>query len=397
MTLDELLLEWSYRSEKGYPSLDNPSDIQVLKQICEKLNLPIDDILDEIGEDEEGEKTYANKDGKPGYAGLEPSPYDGVDNEDEEETPEEDEEEVDTDGDTIPDSSDGDSQYDAIIRKHLKLEDNEPIPKPKHKYPFNPSGGTFSIQVKGDDLKYWDDFWTLTPPKAGAEIGTTSKGSGDGEISLYWLYQHSDSGVNAEGTQGADNPDLEFNKLGVEVKAFKGHIGKQGLGRFGQDVEQLKMLGVIFGINALSTQFKGIPTDGKRADKDVNPLTWDGKNLKDAMEEVINFQKIDLEQLASIPGYDIFEKIKENMDFLNGKLGNYTSAEEGARAMALEFIKPKIARKPGDGGFLVNVLRTGDCRFWKIEYDKVVNNKDALKHIGASQAQMKVNFEELFG
>ena len=32
MTLDELLLEWSYRSEKGYPSLDNPSDILVLKK-----------------------------------------------------------------------------------------------------------------------------------------------------------------------------------------------------------------------------------------------------------------------------------------------------------------------------------------------------------------------------
>ena len=65
--------------------------------------------------------------------------------------------------------------------------------------------------------------------------------------------------------------------------------------------------------------------------------------------------------------------------------------------MALEFVKPKIARKPGDGGFLTNVLPSGDCRFWQIDYDKILNNKDALNHIGASQAQMKVNFEELFG
>ena len=289
------------------------------------------------------------------------------------------------------------SQYDAVIRTHLGLSDDQPIPKPKHKYPFNPSGGTFSIQVKGDDLKYWDDFWTLTPPKAGAEIGTTSKGSGDGEISLYWLYQHSDSGVNAEGTQGADNPDLEFNKLGVEVKAFKGHIGKQGLGRFGQDVEQLKMLGVIFGINALAKQFQPKPEGKKRAPKDVNPLTWDGNNLTSAMDEVIQFQKIDLEQLASIPGYDIFKQIKENIDFLNERLGDYTTASEGARKMALEFIKPKVARKPGDGGFLTNVLINGDCRFWQIDYDKVLDNKDALNHIKASQGAMQVNFEELFG
>ena len=360
MTLDELLLEWSYRSEKGYPSLGNPSDVLILEKILNELNLPSHSIIQKIKEQEE-------------------------------EIP------VDTDGDGIPDSSGGDSQYDAVIRAHLNLSDDQPIPKPKHKYPFSPSGGTFSIQVKGDDLKYWQDFWTLTPPKAGAEIGTTSKGSGDGEISLYWLYQHSDSGVEARGTQGADNPDLEFDGLGVEVKAYDGHKGKQGLGRFGQDVEQLKMLGVIFGINALATQFKGIPEGGKRAEKNVNPLTWDGKNLKDAMEEVLKFQKIDLEQLASIPGYDIFKEIKENMDFLNERLGDYSTAEEGARAMALEFIKPKIARKPGPGGFLVNVLKSGDCRFWKIEYDKVVGNEDALKHIGASQAQMKVNFEELFG
>ena len=365
MTLNELLLEWSYRSEKGYPSLDNPSDVLVLEKILNKLGLPTYSIIQQLKEQDE-------------------------------ETPgEEVKNTVDTDGDGIPDSPGGDSQYDAVIRNHLKLEDNEPIPKPKHKYPFSPSGGTFSIQVKGDDLKYWQDFWTLTPPKAGAKIGTTSKGSGDGEISLYWLYQHSDSGVEARGTQGSDNPDLEFDGLGVEVKAFPGHSGKQGLGRFGQDVEQLKMLGVIFGINALSTQFKGIPTDGKRADKDVNPLTWDGKNLKDAMEEVIRFQSVDLTQLSDI--YPIFQQIQENLDFLNEKLGSYTTAEEGARAMSLEFIKPKIARKPGDGGFLVNVLKTGDCRFWKIEYDKIVGNEDALKHIGASQAQMKVNFEELFG
>ena len=45
MTLDELLLEWSYRSERGYPTLDNPSDISILKQILEKLDLPTNEII----------------------------------------------------------------------------------------------------------------------------------------------------------------------------------------------------------------------------------------------------------------------------------------------------------------------------------------------------------------
>ena len=50
MTLDELLLEWSYRSDKGYPSLDSPSDISVLKQILEQLDLPTNKIISKLEE-----------------------------------------------------------------------------------------------------------------------------------------------------------------------------------------------------------------------------------------------------------------------------------------------------------------------------------------------------------
>lgn len=70
MTLDELLLEWSYRTKKGYPCLDNPSDITILKNLLERLKLPAESIIDELEDD----KTYGNKDGKPGVAGMEASP-----------------------------------------------------------------------------------------------------------------------------------------------------------------------------------------------------------------------------------------------------------------------------------------------------------------------------------
>ena len=48
MTLDELLLEWSYRSERGYPSLDNPSDVLLLETILEQLDLPVARLRKEI-------------------------------------------------------------------------------------------------------------------------------------------------------------------------------------------------------------------------------------------------------------------------------------------------------------------------------------------------------------
>ena len=50
MTLNELLLEWSYRSEKGYPSMDNPSDLSVLKVILKELQLPSDTIIRSLKE-----------------------------------------------------------------------------------------------------------------------------------------------------------------------------------------------------------------------------------------------------------------------------------------------------------------------------------------------------------
>ena len=75
------------------------------------------------------------------------------------------------------------------------------------------------------------------------------------------MYNHSNSNINVNDTTGADHPDLKFNNVGDEVKAYPKHQGKHGLGRFGQDVEQLKMLGVIFGINALAKQFQPKPEE----------------------------------------------------------------------------------------------------------------------------------------
>jgi len=61
MTLDELLLEWSYRLDKGYPDMDSPSDISLLKEILKELKLPegeIDELVDDL---EEGSTTITEE------------------------------------------------------------------------------------------------------------------------------------------------------------------------------------------------------------------------------------------------------------------------------------------------------------------------------------------------
>ena len=69
MTLDELLLEWSYRSEKGYPDMGNPSDILLLEKILSELDLPTDEILSKLEADEPGGDDIET----PGTDGMEDS------------------------------------------------------------------------------------------------------------------------------------------------------------------------------------------------------------------------------------------------------------------------------------------------------------------------------------
>ena len=379
MTLDELLLEWSYRSDKGYPDMDNPSDISLLKEILEQLDLPTDDIMKKV--------SYANKDGEPGITGLEP----GLDGEEELEEPEipptpeekEKEEEEEILGET--------TEYDELIKTVFGGE----IPKSKNNYKFTKS--TFDEQVKPDDLEVWRKLWTVKPKKKTGDQ-TETLGVGKGELSLYWLYNHSNSstaGKLAEG-RGDDAPDLWFNGDGidgVEVKAYGKPNGVIDLGRFGKFRDNLKMLNTVFGIAGLAATFDGNVEDQKQK----NALTWAGDNLKNAFEQVHTLSQVDLEQIAGI--WPIFKDIKSNIDYIETQLGGFQSSEEGAKKMAFKFIGDKLARKPGWGGHLADMSINGFIRFWHIDQGRFENYNDILGKatIGASQGAMKLHFNKIFG
>ena len=379
MTLDELLLEWSYRSEKGYPDMGSPSDISLLKEILEQLDLPTDDIMKKV--------SYANKDGEPGITGLEP----GLDGEEELEKPEipptpeekEKEEEEEILGET--------TEYDELIKTVFGGE----IPKSKNTYNFSKS--TFDVQVKEDDLEVWRKLWTVKPKKKTGDQ-TETLGVGKGELSLYWLYNHSNSstaGKLAEG-RGDDAPDLWFNGDGidgVEVKAYGKPNGVIDLGRFGKFRDNLKMLNTIFGVAGLAATFDGEVEDQKQK----NALTWAGSNLKDAFEQVHTLSQVDLEQIAGI--WPIFKDIKSNIDYIETQLGGFQSSEEGAKKMAFKFIGDKLARKPGWGGHLADMSINGFIRFWHIDKNKFESYDDILGKatIGASQGAMKLHFNKIFG
>jgi len=280
----------------------------------------------------------------------------------------------------------GDKLYDDVILNALDIDS---IPRSKNKYKFGGSS-TFDIQVKSDDLEMWKKLWGVKPPKVGEEIGSAgSSGVGNGEMSLYWLYNYSDSGVDVTMGRKGDDPDLFFNGDGVEVKAYGKHTGLLGLGRFGADKENLRLLGMIFGLNAL------VKVLGKdEVVKTINPTNFNGTDLLPAMDNVIKLKNIDLGELSST--YPLFSTIKNNIDSLVNILGDFNTSEKGAASMSHKLVSAKLSRKPGDGKFLASVLESGDVRFFAIDLEKMKNNDDFLNNFQSRQSSLGLNFDKLF-
>ena len=357
MTLDELLVEWSYRTEKGYPDLGNPSDILILKEILEKLELPTD-IFDEQ-EDEPQSEPQEEPTSEPDDTSIAPR-------------------------------GKGSLVYDEVIKKTLGVDE---IPRSKNKYQFRgKGGGSFQFDVQPDDMDVWLKLWNTAPPKKGETEGAT-KGVGNGEISLYWLYHYSNSGIKVDEGRSGDDPDLFFNGTGVEVKAYKSHSGKKGLGRYGADKDNLNLLSIIFGLNSLSTVLRGGDTKKIRT---INPTNFNGTDLIPALEEVSRFsdKAPDLQDFAI--DYPIFQTIIDNVNSVAEELDNPPNGEEAARRMAVRFLTSKLGRKPRDGGYLASVMKTGNCLFYGIDLEKMANDPNLLSNMGSSQSSMVINFIKTF-
>jgi hypothetical protein len=328
--LDLFFKKFAYKFDKGYPDMDNPKDKKLLFELIQKIT-------------QEENKISLIKEGS--------------------------------------------KVYDNTIKKVLGTDT---IPTSEQTYEFNNKGGsTFSIQVVESDKEVWNKLFNVAPPKKGEEEGET-KGVGNGELALYWLYNYSKSGVSVEEGRKGDDPDLFFNGVGVEVKAYSSHTGKIGLGRFGADKENLALLSVIFGIDTLSKTLGGGETL-----KTINPTNFKGEDLIPAFAQVLELEKIDdLSGLAT--RYPIFKTLKDNIDILNTQLNNPDTPEIAAKAMALKMLTSKLGRKPGDGGYLANILKNGDVKFFAINLNKIKESKALLSNFAAEQSAIYVNFDKLF-
>jgi len=61
VNIDALLSEWAYRCKKGYPDLDSPSDLKVLKTILKEQDITLPQLQEQIIVEQE-EKEISIKD-----------------------------------------------------------------------------------------------------------------------------------------------------------------------------------------------------------------------------------------------------------------------------------------------------------------------------------------------
>ena len=280
--------------------------------------------------------------------------------------------------------NEADDLYDKVIKNALKVEN---IPQVQGEYTL----GT-DVNINGEDAKIFKSLYSVSPPKKGKDVDTAgSKGTGNGEIAMYWLFAHQ-PGHTAQGTQGGGKPDLEIDGKGVEVKAYDSN--RITLGRFGSDKANIDLLNTLFGLDAL------VSTIEKTSDKDkrASSLNFSKSDITRAFNTLQDFSNNqDLRELSS--KYALIGNIYSKIDDLNTQLGlqQGAKAEDYAGALVKRILLRKFGEKPGFGGYIVNVNESGNLKYIQITEEKIkqLSSEDVLENTFMNQGSIIINPEGL--
>jgi len=280
------------------------------------------------------------------------------------------------------------SQYEQVIAYALFKDTKkvDEIPNVNKKYQL---GSNDNVDSK--DLEIWKKLYPVKPPKAGKEIGTAgSLGAGNGEVALYWLLTR--SGYDVADGRGDEQPDLVINNsIGLEVKAY----GKRNitLGRFGKDYDTRKKLGLVLGLDVLISNLTG----------EDRAASIDSFNKDELIRGFATLAKFSTNSnlRGAANDFEVINEIYKRVDGLTADLGLDQSfkPKEGAAAILRQLLETKASKKPGYGGYMVDVSEDGKLQYIQVTEEKI-NALDAdtiLKYVSANGSALKIYPEELFG
>jgi hypothetical protein len=338
--IDKILSEWSFRCHDGIVDMNDPKKKIILEEILKEFNIDETNIINE-----------------------------------------------------------GDEKYDQVIKNALGkanlLLPNGDIPPVKKEYVLGDN-----TNVNGDDAKIFKALYPVAPPKKDQDIESAgSKGSGHGEIAIYWLFAYQNPPIPATGNPGRGKADLIINGKYVEVKAYDSK--SMTFGRIGSDKENIELLNTLFGLNSLLSSID--PTASK--DKQASSLRFSKKDITQAFKtfNIINNNKKLKELSEDYPLIAlIYKKVDDLITKIKDKLPNTNidDAEDAAGALMKLILLKKVSEKMDSekGGYIVNVSPDGDLKYLKIDKTLIdkIPNKDILESVYINQGALVINPEELF-
>lgn len=228
------------------------------------------------------------------------------------------------------------TSYSAYIQRAFKGGD---VPIVQGSY--NLAAG--NLRLHPDDIKPFETLFTITP----------DKGIGNGELSLFWLFNfNKENKIRCVDNRGSSKPDLQIDGKYAEVKAYKSHSAQITLGKFKEDLESRQLINDLFGI--INTFSATVP--GYKFMSEINMTT------KSLTEGVDSFKKIysvlfSKEVSTILNTYSFYKSIKSIVRRIESQLGTSLNSDpkEITRLIFLKLISNKLKIKPGFGGYVINI------------------------------------------
>jgi hypothetical protein len=268
--------------------------------------------------------------------------------------------------------------YNKIITNKLGS-----LPTPVGEYTLGKN-----TNVSGEDAKIFKELYSISPPKKGSTDDVGSKGSGNGEVAMYWLLSKN---YNVQDSRKGGDPDLLINgNIGLEVKSYDSD--RMALGRFGSDKENIELLNSIFGLYSLITTL-----EHKQLNK-ANALSFSSKELIEAFKELSSFSKEDKLRELEFP---IIKNMYGNVDKVLLQLGIESrdfSPEDASARMFKKLLLKKLVTKPGLNGFIVNVDINGNIEYHSVTEEKInaLTSDQLNSYVSANQGTLNIYPDKLF-
>ncbi len=229
------------------------------------------------------------------------------------------------------------SNFDELISQTFEGD----IPAVSKKYIIPEGGGP--LKIEGKDQENFKKLYKVSPDKQ----------VGNGEVSLYWLFNYEDPSNPqqiAKENRGGDAADLIIGDDLVEVKSYPRQDMKITLGKFKSDVESRKPITSLFGVLNLTGALKGDRNFKSEVAFNLNDLKQSFTQILE-LNEVLSDPKIK----QVLEEYEVFKNLYKEIKFLLN-LHDSDKSEELAKRVMVSLLATKLKSKPGEGNYVLNLI-----------------------------------------